>query len=29
MTILKIVPGVEKYMVCLEIKRHNYELLQK
>ena len=27
MTILKIVTGVEKYMVCLEMRRRTYELL--
>jgi hypothetical protein len=27
MTILKLVTGVEKYMVCLEMRRRTYELL--
>jgi hypothetical protein len=29
MTILKIVTGFEKYMVCLEIRRRTYELLRE
>ena len=29
MTILKIVTGVEKYMVCLEMRRRTYELLRE
>ena len=29
MTILKLVSGVEKYMVCLEMRRRTYELLRE